>query len=105
MAFRRSAVRSRLAPQESHLKEMYTVYILRSCKTKKYYIGQTDSLERRIHQHNTGYSKPTKHGIPWNLVYHKEFETREEAVDYELKLKQMKSSKYLRELINVRAPR
>jgi putative endonuclease len=84
---------------------MYSVYILQSLKTKKYYIGQTDSLARRIHQHNSGYSKSTKHGIPWEMVYHQEFDSRAEAVQFEIKLKKMKSSKYLLDLISGGASR
>ncbi|MEW6195074.1 MAG: GIY-YIG nuclease family protein [Bacteroidota bacterium] len=52
---------------------MYFVYILQSFTSKKYYVGQTDNLERKLQQHNSGYSKSTKGGIPWELAYHKEF--------------------------------
>ncbi|MBI1938103.1 MAG: GIY-YIG nuclease family protein, partial [Ignavibacteriales bacterium] len=30
---------------------MYFVYVLQSITSKKYYIGQTDNLERRFQQH------------------------------------------------------
>lgn len=33
---------------------MYFVYILYSDKCNKYYIGQTESLTRRVEEHNQG---------------------------------------------------
>ncbi|MBI1939385.1 MAG: GIY-YIG nuclease family protein [Ignavibacteriales bacterium] len=80
---------------------MYFVYVLQSITSKKYYIGQTDNLERRFQQHNSGYSKSTKSGVPWELVYHKEFESRSEAYQFEQKIKRMKSAKFIEELISV----
>jgi putative endonuclease len=80
---------------------MFTVYIIRSSSSSKYYIGQTNNLEHRLIQHNSGYSKATKSGIPWELVFDKEFDSRSEAYQYEQKIKKMKSKKYLEELISV----
>jgi putative endonuclease len=77
----------------------FVVYILYSLKTGKYYIGQTDNIDRRLEEHNRGKSSSTKSGIPWELKYLKEFQTRGEAMEYENKLKRMKSRKYLKELI------
>ena len=77
----------------------YYVYILYSPSKDRYYIGQTQDIEDRILRHNTGRSKSTKYGIPWNLVYIKEFGTRSEAMIYENKLKSEKSKKYIDELI------
>ena len=79
----------------------YFVYILQSCKNNKYYIGQTKDLEQRVEYHNSGYSKSTKSGVPWKLVFLKEFHTRSEAMKYELKLKKSKSKKYLEHLIQI----
>jgi putative endonuclease len=44
---------------------MYTVYILFSSKTQKFYIGQTQNIENRLFEHNSGETKSTKGGIPW----------------------------------------
>ena len=59
---------------------MFTVYILFSKSSLKYYTGQTDNLENRLHSHNSGLSLSTKHGKPWDLIYNIEFSTRSEAV-------------------------
>ena len=40
------------------------VYILYSEKYDKYYIGQTDNIDARLHQHNTGKVSSAKYYIP-----------------------------------------
>ena len=74
---------------------MYYTYILRSIKSSKLYIGQTENLERRLCEHNSNQSKSTKGKGPWELIFSKRFETRSEAVKYELKLKSIKNNKYI----------
>ncbi|HNP17790.1 MAG TPA: GIY-YIG nuclease family protein [Fulvivirga sp.] len=69
----------------------YYTYILRSEKTGRLYIGQTNNLEDRLHRHNSGQSKSTKAGIPYDLLHCKEFKSRTEAVLLERKLKSWKS--------------
>jgi len=78
---------------------MYTVYILQSEKTSKYYIGQTKDIFRRLNYHNSGYSKSTKSGIPWKLIYTENLSSRSEAMKRESFLKRMKSSNYIENLI------
>jgi len=70
---------------------MYYVYILQSELTGRYYIGSTGNLEDRLLRHNTGRSKATKSGMPWQLVWQEEFSTRGEAYKRELELKSWKS--------------
>ncbi|MEW5842457.1 MAG: GIY-YIG nuclease family protein [Bacteroidota bacterium] len=77
----------------------YFVYILQSQKNGKYYVGQTNDLEKRISQHNSGYSFSTKHGIPWELLFQKEFASRSEAMQYERELKSYKSHDYILRII------
>ncbi len=78
----------------------YFVYILYSEKCDKYYIGQTESLERRIEEHNIG-----KGGVfsstclPWKLVYHELFQSRSEAIKREKEIKGKKSRKYVEYLV------
>jgi putative endonuclease len=79
---------------------MFTVYIINSTSRNKYYIGQTNNLKHRLIQHNSGYSIATKSGIPWELVFKKEFVSRSDAYQYEQKIKKMKSKGYLEELIS-----
>ncbi len=46
---------------------MFHVYVLRSMKTGRYYVGSCQDLDDRIRRHNAGHSKATRHGIPWFL--------------------------------------
>ena len=77
----------------------FKVYILYSSIKDHYYIGQTQDIEKRFHEHNSKQSKSTRSGIPWELVFTKEFENRSNAVLFEMQLKKMKSRKYIEELI------
>ena len=74
-------------------------YILYSKKLDKYYVGSCINLERRLYEHNIGHSKFTSLGIPWIIVYTEEYETAGLAQKREMKIKRMKSKKYIEDLI------
>ena len=57
----------------------WTVYVLKSAKDNKRYIGSTNNLERRINEHNTGKVKSTKSRVPLNVVYREDFLSEKEA--------------------------
>lgn len=57
----------------------YYVYILQSTINGAFYIGQTHNLEKRFSEHNTGKSKYTSKGAPWNLLWYKIVESRKES--------------------------
>ena len=78
---------------------MHFVYIIQSIKNKRYYIGSTNNLERRLKEHNCGKSKYTKLTAPFKLVYKEEYNTLKEARIREAYLKRLKSRKYLEWLI------
>src|SRR5438874_13749335 len=59
---------------------MCHVYVLRSMKTGRYYVGSCQDLDDRIRRHNAGHSKATRHGIPWFLVKKESSSTRTKAV-------------------------
>ena len=61
----------------------YIVYVLKSKKDNKRYIGFTDNLERRISEHNSGLVKSTQSRRPLTLAYFEEFETKSEAMNRE----------------------
>jgi putative endonuclease len=84
---------------------MFTVYILYSKSRDQYYIGQTEDITRRLAQHNAGYSKTTKSGIPWELLYSEEYQSRAEAFRREQELKSKKSHDYIIRLLSGRASR
>ena len=53
--------------QERALSLSY-VYLLRSLKTGKFYVGWTTDLNRRLSEHNSGESHYTKSRGPWGLI-------------------------------------
>ena len=75
------------------------VYILQSDKTGMFYIGCSSNLEDRIIRHNEGRSKFTEPYRPFKLVYSKKFDSKSEAMEYELKLKSFKTREALKALI------
>lgn len=82
---------------------MYFLYILRSLKDNKLYIGITDNIERRLKQHNSGYSKSTGYRIPFVLIYKEEYPTKNGAAKREWYFKNTgEGNKLMRELIKDR---
>ena len=79
--------------------EKWFVYILHSKIIDKYYVGSTDDLEWRLKRHNMGWGRFTKRGIPWELVYHENFDTKSEALKREKEIKNKKSRIYIENLI------
>ena len=66
---------------------IYYVYILKSCVNKKYYIGCTGDIEKRIVAHNSGKTKSTKPYRPWELIHLENFSNKHEAYKREWYLK------------------
>jgi putative endonuclease len=78
---------------------MFYVYIIQSKKNTSFYIGYTSDILKRIEQHNTGKSRYTMTGIPWELVYIEEFKIKREAIIGERFLKQQKNKEFYLKLI------
>ena len=74
---------------------MYTVYIIFSCKTNKFYVGQTDNFIKRLERHNKSFVKSTKTGLPWKTIHTVAFEDRSEAMILETKIKNRGISRFL----------
>ena len=66
---------------------MSFVYILKSSKDQKLYVGTTDDLDKRFERHNKGQVKSTKNRRPLMLVFSKKFDTLSDARKYEWMLK------------------
>ncbi len=81
---------------------MYFVYILYSEKLDRYYVGQTEDIEKRLQIHLLGISKYTSVAIDWTLVHSETFPTRKDAIKRESEIKRKKSRKYIEELIRNR---
>ena len=76
----------------------FWVYILKSDKDGKLYIGQTSNLEKRLLAHETGRVKSTKYRRPLRLVHVEEFESRCMAMRRERELKGIESVDLKRDL-------
>ena len=66
---------------------MFTMYILKSFKDGKLYIGSTSNLRRRLVEHNSGLALATKGRRPLKLVYAEAYISEEEARHREHSLK------------------
>jgi len=71
---------------------MYYVYLLRSRKDQKFYIGFTSDLKRRFAEHNNGESQSTRSRIPFDLIYYEAYKSKADAMTRERKLKGFKNS-------------
>lgn len=66
------------------------VYILRSLKDGKYYIGSTSNIKQRLERHNAGRNQSTRHRRPFEFICSEAYNTKHEAVAREYKIKSWK---------------
>jgi putative endonuclease len=76
----------------------YIVYVIESREGYRY-TGQTNDLERRIEEHNSGLSHSTKHGKNWKVIYTEEKSSRSEAMKLEKWLKTGVGREWLERLL------
>ena len=76
---------------------MYFVYVLQSLNDGKTYVGFSDNVERRLHEHNAGKSKSTKHRRPFKILFTEEFNNSQEAKRRELWWKSSSGRRKLKE--------
>jgi putative endonuclease len=81
------------------MADQFYMYVLRSKLTGRLYVGSASDLEDRVHRHNTGQSKSTRHGVPWELIHQEAYPTRSEAVRREMYYKTGKGREELRRLL------
>jgi len=71
---------------------MFYVYVQKSKKDGKIYIGVTSNLRRRFWEHNTGQVESTRYRRPFVLIYYEAYRSLEDAKERERKLKQFKNT-------------
>ena len=74
------------------------VYILFSDSLQQYYTGSTNDLAKRLNDHNNGWSKHTSKGLPWKMVYSREYESRTEALKAENLIKKRGAKRFLQQI-------
>jgi len=62
---------------------MYYVYIIKSDKDHKLYIGCTNDLKRRFRLHNEGKVVSTKNRRPFKLIFYESFINKTDAFSRE----------------------
>ena len=66
---------------------MWYVYIIKSLKDKKIYVGHTKDLKRRFKEHNSGLVESTKARGPFKLLYYEACNLLEDSLKREKSLK------------------
>ena len=80
----------------------FYTYIAYNTKHDKFYIGQTNNLDRRTVEHNLGVSNYTsKYDGEWKLVYYETFDSRSDAMKRERFLKKQKNKKFYRRICDM----
>ncbi|MDP2653633.1 MAG: GIY-YIG nuclease family protein [Candidatus Omnitrophota bacterium] len=80
---------------------MFYVYVLRSLKNNKRYVGSTQLLpEERLKQHNQGSNTWTKQNGPFRLIYSESYPTNSEARKRERFLKSGVGRKFLDDMLD-----
>jgi len=78
---------------------MFYVYILKSLKDGRHYIGYTENLQKRLEEHNRGKSPSVKSRPPFVLVYQEAQPSRLQAMQRERQIKAYKGGNAFKKLI------
>jgi len=63
------------------------VYLIRSQKTQRFYLGWAIDLQRRLEEHNAGVTQSTRAGRPWEYLFFETYANSEFAKQRERALK------------------
>ena len=77
----------------------YFLYILESKSADKFYTGISQNPERRLEYHNSSEKGFTSRYRPWEIVFTKKFNSKEEALATEKKIKSWKSKIMIERII------
>jgi len=83
---------------------MYYVYVIRSDKDGKLYIGHTNNLKRRLEEHNQGLVQSTKSRRPFKLLYYEASWILNDAIAREKSLKTGFGRAYLKRRLSDLTP-
>ena len=80
--------------------KMFFVYILRSKKSGRYYIGHTSDINKRLKEHNSGKVRSTKAYVPWEVAYSEKYEAKSDVFQREMQIKKYKSGEAFKKLLD-----
>ncbi len=83
---------------------MHYVYIIKSTRDGRYYIGSAEDPEKRLKEHNEGQTRSTRHRGPYRLVYKEPLDTKTDAIKREHEIKRFKGNSRFKRLINNASP-
>ncbi|MHC4070949.1 MAG: GIY-YIG nuclease family protein [Planctomycetota bacterium] len=78
---------------------MFYVYVLISLRDRKFYIGFTNDLKRRLKEHNSGKNISTKSRLPLKLIYYESHLSKVDADRREKYFKTTKGKSTLRQML------
>lgn len=81
------------------LNLVWFVYVIQSEIDATYYVGMSQNVQERLHQHNAGKSKYTSGHRPWKLIYMEEAGTSLNARKREKYFKSAAGKKHLQKLL------
>jgi len=82
---------------------MFWIYVIKSLKDGRTYVGYTSDLEARIKQHNSGFVRSTKNRRPFSILFVETFLSSGEAKRRELYWKSGGGRRMLRSILEERA--
>lgn len=77
-------------------KSFYYVYVLLSLKDKRFYIGSTNNLKKRLTDHAKGRNISTARRLPFQLIFYESFLDKIDALRRERYFKTSKGKITLR---------
>ena len=84
---------------------MYTVYVLKSLRDGRRYIGYISDIERRVQEHNAGETESTRFRRPFELIYTETYRTKDEATSREKFFKSGKGREELKTILTGAVPK
>lgn len=66
---------------------MHYIYVIKSSRDKKLYVGHTSDLKKRFNEHNAGQVKSTQSRRPFKLLYYEACNLLKDALAREKALK------------------
>ncbi|MCH7534978.1 MAG: GIY-YIG nuclease family protein, partial [Bacteroidetes bacterium] len=75
----------------------FFVYVIRSSKDGRFYVGMTCNIENRLKEHNGRKTKSTKGYVPWELFFFEEYPSRQDARNREKYLKGGSGKEYIKD--------
>ena len=78
---------------------MWYIYVLKSLKDGKSYVGMSENPERRLCDHNSGMTKSIKSRRPFEIIYEEECGDRATARKREKYMKSGGGRRFIKQLI------